>query len=71
MFRYIPYQGLRLVDSLEAENIVDFTVYSELGSRGEQVMVYVLEEGLKSKIYTLHVSGRVPSVTLSFDHYQT
>ena len=35
MFRYILYQGLKLVDSLEAENLVNFTVYSELGQGHE------------------------------------
>ena len=55
MFRYILYQGLKLVDSLEAENLVNFTVYSELGPRGKQVLVYVLEEGSRSKLYILLV----------------
>ena len=64
MFRYIPYQGLKLVDSLEAVNLVDFTVYSELGPRGKQVLVYVFEEGPTSKLYTLQVSGIVPRVKL-------
>ena len=59
MFRYIPYQGLKLVDSLEAVNLVDFTVYSELGPRGKQVLVYVLEEGSRSKLYILLVKINV------------
>ena len=71
--RYVPYQGLRLVKSLKAENILDFAVYSQWGTKGEQVMVYMLEGDAgypQSKLYTLKVTGTVPTVKLSFSHYQ-
>eukprot|EP00092_Neocalanus_flemingeri_P041324 GFUD01044997.1.p1 GENE.GFUD01044997.1~~GFUD01044997.1.p1 ORF type:complete len:2578 (+),score=536.89 GFUD01044997.1:946-7734(+) len=64
LYRYVPYQGLRLVGSLKAGVILDFTVYSEWGAKGEQVMVYMLEEGPKAKLYTLKVSGTVPTVKI-------
>lgn len=69
--RYVPFQGLRLLDSLVAKNILDFTVYSQWGKKGEQAMVFMLMEGPKSMLYELKVSGTVPTVKLSFEHYQT
>jgi len=73
IYKYVPYQGLRLVKSLKAENILDFAVYSQWGTKGEQVMVYMLEGDAgypQSKLYTLKVTGTVPTVKLSFSHYQ-
>ena len=63
----MPYQGLKLIGSLSAKNILDFSVFNEEGSKGEQTMVYVLMEGRSTKIYTLTMSGTVPSVKLSFN----
>ena len=54
-----------------AKNIMDFTVFSQWGKKGEQAMVYMLTEGPKSMLYELKVSGTVPTVKLSFQHYQT
>ena len=63
----MPYQGLKLIGSLSAKNILDFSVYRQGGSKGEQIMVYVLMEGPTTKIYALTMSGTVPSVKLSFN----
>jgi hypothetical protein len=47
-------------------------VYSQWGKKGEQAMVFMLMEGLSiSMLYELKVSGTVPTVKLSFEHYQT
>ena len=53
----MPFQGLRLLDSLVPKNILDFTVYSQWGKKGEQAMVYMLMEGPKSWLYELKMSG--------------
>ena len=37
--RYMPYQGLKLIGSLSAKNILDFSVCKEEGIKGEQTMV--------------------------------
>ena len=38
---------------LVPKNILDFTVYSQWGKKGEQAMVYMLMEGPKSWLYEL------------------
>ena len=69
MCRFIPYQGLRLVDSIKVGHIVDFTVIKSEVNGDELLSVYVLEAGMKVKMYHLKTENHVPTINLVFGRY--
>ena len=69
-FRFVPYQGLRLVDSIKAGDIVDFTVFRTDVNGDEVLSIYVIEEGQKTVMYQLRTESHVPTVKLVFGKYQ-
>ena len=67
--RFIPYQGLRLVDSIKVGHIVDFTVFKSQVDGDELLSVYVLEAGMRVKMYHLKTENHVPTINLVFGRY--
>ena len=67
--RFIPYQGLRLVDSIKTGHIVDFTLFKSEVTGAELLSVYVLETGMKIKMYHLKTENHVPTINLVFGRY--
>ena len=68
--RFVPYQGLRLVDSIKAGDIVDFTVFRTDVSGDEALNIYVMEAGQRTEMYQLRTEAHVPTVNLVFGKYQ-
>ena len=67
--RFIPYQGLRLVDSIKVGHIVDFTVFKSEVNGDELLSVYVLETGMRVNMYHLKTENHVPTINLVFGRY--
>ena len=65
--RFIPYQGLRLVDSIKTGHIVDFTLFKSEVTKDELLSVYVLETGMKIKMYHLKTENHVPTINCATD----
>ena len=58
-----------MVDSIKAGNIVDFTVFKSEVNGDESLSVYVLETGMKIKMYHLKTENHVPTINLVFGRY--
>ena len=63
--RYIPYQGLRKVDSVKTGGVIDFAVFNNR-MIGDELHIYVLEENFKSKMYKLMTKDYVPRLSISY-----
>jgi len=69
VYKFIPYQGLRLVDSIHAADILDFTVFRSEANGDEVLSIYVIETGMKTKMYHLKTENHVPRVDLKLGMY--
>ena len=70
--RFIPFQGLRLVDQVQTGNIVDFTV-AKKDYQSDHINIYVLygsEGDKKASMYKLYTKDNVPTLSLKHGYYQ-
>merc|ERR1712029_809102 len=68
LFRYVPFQGLFLVDSILGNGIVDFAVFKKSYKR-DSLNIYVVEMENQTKLYKLSTKDYVPKVSLSYGRY--
>ena len=66
--RFVPYQGLQLVDHVKGGKVVDFAVFNNRAI-GDELMIYVLEEGGERKMYKLVTKDAVPHLSLTYGRY--
>ena len=57
------------MDSIKVGHIVDFTVFKSEVNGDELLSVYVLEAGMKVKMYHLKTENHVPTINLVFGRY--
>ena len=69
VYKFVPYQGLQLVDSVRGGQIVDFAVFNK-HLIGEQLNIYVVEADMAVKMYTLYTKDSVSPLSLSYGNFQ-
>ena len=57
------------MDSIKTGHIVDFTLFKSEVTKDELLSVYVLETGMKIKMYHLKTENHVPTISLVFGRY--
>ena len=70
--RFIPFQGLRLVDQVQTGDIVDFTV-AKKDYQSDHINIYVLygsEGDKKASMYKLYTKDNVPTLSLKHGYYE-
>ncbi|MBP94359.1 hypothetical protein CMK18_00225 [Candidatus Poribacteria bacterium] len=65
LFRYVPFQGLFLIDTIPGNGIVDFAVFEKSYKR-DSLSIFVVEMENKSKLYRLSTKDFVPKVSFSY-----
>ena len=68
-FRFIPYQGLRLIDQVETGAIVDFAV-TKRNIQSDTLNIYVIEADKKTRMFRLYTEDTVPTISLKHGYYQ-
>lgn len=64
-FRFVPFQGLYLIDSVDATNIKDFAVFKKDHIR-DSLNIFVVEENNQSKMYRLMTKDYVPKFNMTY-----
>ena len=67
--RFVPFQGLRLVDQVQTGVIVDFTV-AKKDFQSDHINIYVIEGDKKASMYKLYTKDNVPTLSLKHGYYQ-
>lgn len=65
VFRFVPFQGLYLIDSVDATNIKDFAVFKKDHIR-DSLNIFVVEENNQSKMYRLMTKDYVPKFNMTY-----
>ena len=65
LFRFVPFQGLFLIDSIPGNQIMDFAVFKKDHFR-DSLNIFVVEENNESKMYRLTTKDYVPKITMSY-----
>ena len=65
LFRYVPFQGIFLIDTIPGNGIVDFAVFEKSFKR-DSLSIFVVETNNKSKLYRLSTKDYVPKVSFSY-----
>ena len=68
-FRFLPYQGLRLIDQVQTGTILDFTVVKKK-YESDALNIYVIEGDRKARMYKLYTKDNVPTLSLKHGYYQ-
>jgi len=69
VYRFIPYQGLSLIDQVETGVISDFAV-TKKNIRSDTLNIYVIEADKKSRMFRLYTDDTVPTISLKHGNYQ-
>jgi len=65
VYRFVPFQGLFLIDSIPGNQIMDFAVFKKDHFR-DSLNIFVVEENNESKMYRLTTKDYVPKITMSY-----
>ena len=65
--RFIPTKGLRLIDQVKTEVIMDFAV-TKKNIQSDSLNIYVTEADKKTKMFRLHTEDTVPTISLEYAH---
>lgn len=68
-YRFVPYQGLSLIDQVETGVIADFAV-TKKNIRSDTLNIYVIEADKKSRMFRLYTDNTVPTISLKHGYYQ-
>jgi len=65
VYRFVPFQGLFLINQIPGNNIVDFAVFKKDHIR-DSLNIFVVEENNRSKMYRLVTKDYIPKVATSY-----
>ena len=63
--RFVPFQGLFLINQIPGNNIMDFAVFKKDHIR-DSLNIFVVEENNRSKMYRLVTKDYIPKVATSY-----